>query len=187
MKSQFDIEAVLKAGKISSELEYERSMIADRKLRLLSKNSPKLKSIRKALREIIEQYEDENWSSTSSKTVLDWKESDLAELIAERERQFIQKRKNLIVAKLKKAELNQQHLMKLLGLTSKTHMSELMNGLSPFTLNHIVIIHRLFKIEFSDLIPTTLPQVTRIKIQSSIRELGNPKLKLSAEDFDLVC
>ena len=31
MKTQFDIEKVLEAGKLQNELEYERALIADRK------------------------------------------------------------------------------------------------------------------------------------------------------------
>ena len=65
-------------------------------------------------------------------------------------------------------------------------MSELMNGISPFTLNDLIIINRLFKIDLTDLIPTTLPQRQRIKIKKSIQKIGSEKIKLSKDDFDLV-
>ena len=114
------------------------------------------------------------------------RESDLAELIAEKERRFIQKRKALIKSRLKQAGLNQQHLMILLGHRSKTHMSELMNGIRPYTLNDLIIINRLFKIALSDLVPTTIPQSQRERIKKTIEEIGSPNIKLSAKDFDLV-
>ena len=158
MKTQFDIENALRSGKLQNELEYERALVADRKLRILCKENRKLIPIRKELRDIIERYENRYWSEESEISATRIKESDLAELIAEKERIFIQRRKGLIKSRLKQYGLNQQHLMILLGHRSKTHMSELMNGLSPFTLNDLIIINRLFKIDLSDLIPTTIPQ-----------------------------
>lgn len=185
MNTQFDIEKVLGSGKIQSELEYERALIADRKLRTLSKENTRLKPLRKKLRDLIEKYENKNWSSQSNIDEEKVHENDLAELIAEKERQFIQKRKELIRAKLKKTGITQQELGIILDHSSKTYMSELMNGLSPFTLNDLIIIHRLLKIELQYLIPTTLPQKQRLKIKSSIEKIGANKLKLSATDFDL--
>ena len=186
MKTQFDIEKVLEEGKLQDELDYERALIAERKLRVLCKENFRLKPVREKLRDLIEHYEDKNWSSKSGIDVAKIKESDLAELIAEKERQFIQKRKELIKKQLKKLELNQQHLMILLGHTSKTYMSELMNGISPFTLNDLIVINRLLKIDLTDLIPTTIPQKQRVKIKKSIQIIGTNKIKLSADDFDLV-
>ena len=65
-------------------------------------------------------------------------------------------------------------------------MSELINGVSPFVMKDIVVIHRLLNIDFSNLIPTFLPQKDRLKIKSSLEELDNPKLRLSSQDFELV-
>lgn len=42
---------------IQNELDFERALIADRKLRVLSKENPKFKTVRKKLRDLIEQYE----------------------------------------------------------------------------------------------------------------------------------
>lgn len=184
MKTQFDIESVLKTGKLKNELEYERALIADRKLRVLCKENSRLKPVRKQLRDIIENYEDKNWSSSEINDAK-LKESDLAELIAEKERQFIHRRKELIKKQLKKCGLNQQDLMTLLGHKSKTHMSELMNGISPFTLNDLIVINRLLKIDLADLIPTTLSHRRRSQIKKSIQVIGTKKVKLSSEDFDL--
>lgn len=185
MNTQFDIEKVLNSGKIRNELEYERALIADRKLRILCNQNTKLVPLRKNLRDLIEFYEKQHWSSESVISESRIKESDLAELIAEKERQFVQKRKRLIKRRLKESGLNQQQLMLLLGHKSKTYMSELMNGFSPFTLNDLIIINRLFKIDLVDLVPTTISQNQRAMIKKSIQEIGTNKIKLSAEDFNL--
>src|SRR5690606_32450598 len=101
MKTQLDISKLLEIGKIQNELDFERALIADRKLRVLSKEDSKNKVIRKKLRDLIEDYENKNWSTSSRTTDEKIRESDLAELIAEKERQFIQNRKELIRKKLK--------------------------------------------------------------------------------------
>lgn len=186
MKTQFDIEHILESGKLSSELEYERALIADRKLRVLSKENHRLKPVRKKLRDVIERYENKHWSKDAKIDGIKLAQSDLTELIAEKERQFIQRRKDLIREKLKKLGLNQQQLMLLLGHTSKTYMSELINGICPFTLNDLIIINRLLKIPLIDLVPTTIPQKQRTRIKKSIKAIGTNNIKLSAEDFDLV-
>jgi transcriptional regulator with XRE-family HTH domain len=185
MNTQFDIERIFSEGRISNELDYERALIADRKLRVLAKNNPKFRKVRSQLRDLIEYYEASNWVDTkiSQPKV---KESDLAELIAEKERVFIKRRKDLIKARIKDLGLTQQQLGILLGHKSKTYMSELMNGISPFTMNDLVIINRILKIGLTDLVPTTLSLPQRVRIKSTIKKLGNTKVKLSPEDFDMV-
>jgi hypothetical protein len=69
-------------GEILNELDLERAMIAERKLRVLAKENPKFKSARKKLRDLIEQYESKNWSADSNITDKKIQESDVAELIA---------------------------------------------------------------------------------------------------------
>jgi DNA gyrase/topoisomerase IV subunit A len=110
MRTQFDIERVLEFGKLRNELEYERALIADRKLRVLSKENYRLKPLRKTLRDLIEQYEDKNWSSNSEISEHQIRESDLAELIAEKERLFLKNRKELIKKKLKIKSITQHEL-----------------------------------------------------------------------------
>lgn len=61
MKTQFDISEIIERGEITNELDFERALIADRKLRVLSKEDPKFKSVRKKLRNLIEQYKNKNW------------------------------------------------------------------------------------------------------------------------------
>ena len=185
METQFDIENVLKSGKLKNELDYQRALIADRKLRVLGKENYRLKRLRSQLRDIIEQYENKNWSDDSNIDSKKIHESDLSELIAEKERLFIQKRKDLIKNELKKKNLTQQNLGLILGHKSKTYMSELMNGVSPFTLNDLIVINRLLKIDLTDLVPTTLSHIQRVAISRSIEKIGSEKLKLSMDDFDL--
>ena len=115
MKTQLDISKLLEIGKIQNELDFERALIADRKLRILSKEDSKYKTIRKSLRDLIETYENKNWSSDSIITNKHLKESDLAELIAEKERLFIKNRKELIKKRIKSINLTQQDLGEILG------------------------------------------------------------------------
>jgi transcriptional regulator with XRE-family HTH domain len=185
MKTQLDVSKLLETGKIKNELDFEKALIVERKLRVLSKEDSKYKVIRKKLRDLIEDYENKNWSADSKITDKKIRESDLAELIAEKERQFIQNRKELIRKKLKHLNLTQQNLGEVLGHRSKSYMSELMNGISPFSLKDLIIINRLLKIDLTDLVPTFLPQSDRVKIRTSIQKLDNPKLKLSKDDFAL--
>ena len=185
MNTQFNIEEILELGEIQNALDFERALIADRKLRVLSKENPKYKTLRRKLRDLIEDYESKNWSSASRITDKKLKESDIAEAIAEKERQFIEIRKELIKSKLKRLNVTQQDFGKILGHKSKSYMSELMNGINPFSLRDLIIINRLLKIDLTDLVPTFLPQTDRNKIKSSIEKLENPKLKLSQDDFAL--
>lgn len=183
MKTQFDISELIENGKILNELDFERAMIADRKLRVLSKENPKFKAVRKKLRDLIEQYENQNWSTESNISDKKIRESDVAELIAEKERLFIQRRKELIRKKLKNLNLTQQDFGKVLGHQSKSYISELINGVSPFSLKDLIVINKILKINLTDLVPTFLPQSDRVKIRTTIKKLDNPKLKLSKDDL----
>lgn len=183
MKTLLDISHLIDAGKIQNELDFERALIADRKLRVLSKENPKFKPVRKKLRDLIEQYENQNWSAETKISDKKLRESDVAELIAEKERLFIQRRKELIRKKLKNLNLTQQDFGKILGHNNKSYISELMNGVSPFSLKDMIIINRLLKIDLTDLVPTFLPQSDRVKIRTTIKKLDNPKLKLSKDDL----
>ncbi|SRR5690554_3175828 len=185
MKTQLDITKLLEIGKIQNELDLERALIADRKLRVLSKENPKYKAIRKKLRDLIEDYENKNWSSNSIITETKIQESDSAEVIAEKERLFIHNRKELIRKKLKHLNLTQQSLGTVLGHSSKSYMSELMNGVSPFSLKDLIVINRLLNIDLAYLVPTFLNQSDLEKITASIKKLDNPKLKLLKDDFEL--
>lgn len=86
MKLNFDIEEIIEKGIITKELDYERALIADRKLRILAKENPYFKSLRMKLRDIIEKYEDAEWSDIDKIDDNKLLESDNAELVAELER-----------------------------------------------------------------------------------------------------
>src|SRR5689334_7812846 len=101
----FDVNKVIKAGVLSSEVDYERAMIADRKLRLMAKEDPKYKPIRSSLRSIIAAYEKKHWKEESVVNKGKVSESDLAELAAERERNFLAKRKELIRERLRQLNM----------------------------------------------------------------------------------
>ena len=62
-------------------------------------------------------------------------------------------------------------------------MSELINGVSPFSLKDLIVINRILKIDLTDLVPIFLPQSDRVKIRTTIKKLDNPKLKLSKDDL----
>lgn len=186
MKAQFDIERLINRGEIKSELDFERALIAERKLRVLSKENPDLVPLREKLRELLEDYENKNWSLVSKADHEKLTQSDTAEIIAEQERLFLNKRKEIIKSKLKALELSQQDLGAILGHNSKSYISELINGIKPFSMKDLIVINRLLKIEFTDLIPAFLTFEDQLKIKTSIEKLANPRIKLSLEDFRIL-
>lgn len=183
MKTHFDIEKIVKSGLISNELDYERALIADRKLRLLANANLHFKNLRLKLRDLIEKYENSVWSDVDQIDQDKLLESDKFERIAESERLFIENRKQSIRKKLKALDLTQENLASILGHKSKTHMSELMNGIKPFTLKDLIIIHRLLKIEITLLVPVFLSKEDQTKVKDAIKKLDKPKLKITSEDL----
>lgn len=167
--------AILKKGYISNELELERAFIIERKLRLMISEDPKYKEIRKQLRSIIKEYETKNCSNDSIITEEKLKESDYAELLAEKERLFLAKRKEIIREKLVELNLNQQDLGKILN-HNKSYISELINGIYPFTRRDLMIIHRLLDIKIEDLIPITFSLEDINKIEKTMVQLGRKDL-----------
>ena len=73
--------------------------------------------------------------------------------------------------------MTQQDLGLILG-HPKSYMSELINGVSHFTLKDLVIIHRILRLNLNTLIPTYLQSETRDKVRESIKKLNKPKLEL---------
>ncbi len=178
MKTQLDLRSILKKGFLSNELELEQALILDRKLHLLIKENPELVQGRKQLRKIIRNYEELNWNSNSLITDNQIRESDIAEFIAEQERIFIETRKQVIKKELSKRDLTQQDLGTLLG-HNKTYTSELINGIIPFSMKDLIIIHHLFHIKLELLIPTILSQKDKIKVKTSIEKLNKPDLEFA--------
>lgn len=185
MKTHFDIEKLVENGSITNELDYERALIADRKLRLLSKESNHFKNLRLKLRDLIEQYENSEWIDVDNITEEKLLESAKSERIAEFERLFIETRKQEIRKKLKELDLTQENLAVILGHKSKTHMSELINGIKPFTLKDLVIINRLLKIDINTLVPIFLSKDDQMKVKEAVKSLDKPKIKLTSDDLAL--
>lgn len=182
MKDIFNITEVEALEKLENEYDLQKASLFDRKLRLLCKENPELKPIRKKLRSLIEEYEEREWSDLEKVSDEKVAESDKAEFVIEQERKFIAKRKEMIRKKLKEFDMNQQDLGTLLG-HPKNYMSELMNGVSQFTMKDLVVIHRVFGISLKSLIPVYLQSETREKISLNIERLNKPKLKLKKMDL----
>ena len=185
MKTHFDIDSIIKKGFIANELDYDRALIADRKLRLLAKESLHFKTLRSKLRSIIEKYESAEWNDVDKIDDKKLTESDKSEYIAEQERLFIEKRKQAIRQKIKEADLTQENLATILGHKSKTHMSELINGIKPFTLRDLIIINRLFSIDMDLLIPRFLSNKDQAAVKEALEKLDKPGVKLSCDDLVL--
>lgn len=62
-------------------------------------------------------------------------------------------------------------------------MSELINGIKPFTLRDLIIINRLLKIDMAKLVPVTLSVEDQNKVKDALIKLDNPKLSFSRNDF----
>lgn len=182
MKDIFSIKEVNNIERLENEYDLEKASLLERKLRLMIKDNADLKPIRKKLRELIEEYEEREWSEfdkiSDSKII----ESDKAEEIVNFEQKFIQKRKEAIRKKLKEYDMTQQDLGIILG-HPKSYMSELINGVSQFTLKDLVIIHRILGISLDILIPTFLQSETRNKVRESLMKLNKPKLRLRKKEL----
>ena len=176
---------ILQKGFISNELELENALMFDRKLRLMVKENPELTANRNQLRIIIKEYEKSNWSSQSIISDKQIAESDSAEIDIELKQKFIHKRKETIKKKLTELGMNQQDLGVILG-HSKSYISELMNGISPFNLKDLIVIHNLFEIKLENLILTTIPQKESSRIKTSLLKLNRTKVKLEKIKLELV-
>lgn len=185
MSSNFNINTIIKNGVITNQLDYERALDADKKLRLLAKSDSSMKTLRSRLRDIIEVFEKKHWSDENTVTDEQMMESDVAESITEQEQLFYRRRKEIIIKKIKKIGITQQEFGIILGHKSKSYTSELMNGICPFTISDLVLINQLLKIKFADLIPTFIEAEEKKKISISIKRI-KPNLKLSSTDFSLV-
>jgi len=181
---KFSIQNIQKILSLNSELEYEQATSLYLKLRVLVKNDKSYEPIRSHLRGLIKKYEQGHWTDEDSITENRIKESDLAEDLVQAENEFYQKRKELIKTKLKEAGLNQNDLAKILG-HRKGYMSELINGLRPFSKEDIVVINRLFKIKFENLIPALIKQERALHIKKTLKSLSNNKIRLTKKDVGL--
>lgn len=182
--NKLSIHNIQKVELLTSELEYEKATSIYLKLRVLIKEDKTYKPIRDHLRYLIKKYEQDNLSDENSITDNQIKENDIAESLVQAENEFYNKRKILIKEKLKSYGLNQNDLAKILG-HGKGYMSELINGLRPFSKEDIIVINRLLKIKLDDLIPTFIKQEKALHIRKTLNSLSNNKIKLTNKDFDL--
>lgn len=177
MKDILKIKDVATIKKLDNEYDLQRASLLERKLRLMIDENPDLKPIRKKLRDLIKAYEDSVWSDFDTITDSQVEASDKAEKIVELERKFVQRRKENIRKKLKEYDMTQQDLGMLLG-HPKSYMSELINGVSQFTLKDLIIIYQILGVNLNILIPTYLQPAIRDRVNASIKKLNKPKLEL---------
>jgi plasmid maintenance system antidote protein VapI len=182
MKDITNINDIANIKSLDNEYDLQKASLLERKLRLMIGENPGLKPIRIKLRELIAEYESRMWSDIEKITESQVNESDNAQGFIEFEHRFIMNRKESIRKKLKEYEMTQQDLGLILG-HPKSYMSELINGVSQFTMKDLVIIHRIFGIDLKVLIPTYLQFETRDKIRESVRKLNKPKLRLSKTEL----
>jgi antitoxin component HigA of HigAB toxin-antitoxin module len=176
---RISIDNILKVKLLQNELEHERATSLFLRLRIQIKVNHEYQPIREHLKNLILQYEGEHWSEKKDISDELVKESDQAELIVQKENEFYYERKKLIKKHLKKAGLNQNDLAAILG-HRKSYMSELINGLRPFSKEDSIILNRLFKLKLDDLIPTFINQDKVSHINDTLKALNKGELKLSA-------
>ncbi|MEX1193043.1 MAG: hypothetical protein WEA99_13830 [Brumimicrobium sp.] len=174
---KFTLNNILKIVSINNEFELEQATAFYNKLRLLIKEDVSLKPLRQHLADLIEAYEDEHWSDEEKISDKQITESDQTMKMIAYQNAFVQKRKKLIMSALKKNDLIQNDLAKILG-HRKSYMSELMNGVRPFSQNDIVILNRILDLQFKDLIPPIIKEKDAIRIRMEIRKLNKSNLKL---------
>ena len=102
MKEIKDIKEIENIERIENEYDLQKASLLDRKLRLMIKENPDLKPIRKKIRDLIAEYENKKWSDFENITDSQIEESDKAEEIIDYEQKFNEKKaseknsKNLI-------------------------------------------------------------------------------------------
>jgi hypothetical protein len=181
---EFDLNAILAAGTIASELEYQRAKMADRSLLLMSESDPSLNDIRDSLWKLIIQYETVHWSDFDSVTDEQIVESDVAEELASAELEFVAHRRKLILEKLKNLNLKQNDLATLLS-HNKSYTSELLNGIRAFSNRDLILIHKLLKIDLEDLLITTLSEEMKQKVNTAIGQIAAKNVKAKWEELTL--
>jgi len=182
MKDLIDIREIDNIEQLDNEYDLQKALLLDRKLRLMVKEDPDLKPLNDKLIELIQDYEEKNWSDSEKISEKQFDEAETAEQLVEIERKFIAQRKEVIRKKLKSYDMNQTDLAILLG-HKKSYMSELINGVSQFSMKDLVIIHRVLRINLTKLIPTYLQNETGERVKQTITRLNKPKLRLSKKDL----
>ena len=179
-----EINNILKLDKLSSELEYEKAISIYGRLRWMVQEDKSLIPVKQHLRTLIKKYEETHWEDETKISAEQVKESDIAEKIVHSENEFIHKRKELIRKKLKENGISQKDLAKILG-HRPNYMSELINGVRPFSRDDLIVLHRLFDIDLKDLIPPFLKTEVTNHIKQTIQELKRKKAKIKLRLTDL--
>ena len=178
MKELVNIREIENIRQLDNEYDLQKALLLDRKLRLMVKEDVSLKPIHDRLFRLIQDYEEKNWRKSEDISETQFDEAEIAEQIVEIEQKFIAQRREVIRKKLKNYDMTQTDLGVLLG-HKKSYMSELMNGVSQFSMKDLVIIHRVLRIDLAKLIPTYLQHTTREQVKRSIAQLNKPKLNLN--------
>ncbi len=179
---KFELNNILKIKEISNEIELEKATSIFLILRKSKGDFPDYPGIMQHLQKLILEYEQEHWTDEKKITDEQIDGSDLAEAMQRAENEFNYKRKELIRSKLRGSGLNQNDLARILG-HRKGYMSELMNGLRPFSKEDLVIINKLLNIDYTDLVPPFIKQEKANRIIKILNDIPKSKLKLNAEDF----
>lgn len=182
MKDLTNIRDIANIQQLDNEYDLQKALLLDRKLRQLVKENPDLKPIHDKLFKMIQDYEEKSWSVSDKIQDSQFEEAETAEQLVEIERKFISHRKEVIRKKLKSYDMNQTDLAILLG-HKKSYMSELINGVSQFSMKDLIIIHRVLRIDLVKLIPTYLQNETRERVNQIITQLNKPKLRLRKKDL----
>ena len=182
---RLEIDNILKIDELNSELEFERATLIHGKLRWMIKEDSSLEPIGQHLKVLIERYEKAHWNDDLEITEEQIQESDIAEKFVSAESTFIQKRKELLKLKIKENDIAQKDLAKILG-HRPNYMSELMNGIRPFSRDDIVVINRLFEIDFKYLIPPFLKKEVTNHVKITLGELKNNNIGLRIKDLEVV-
>jgi antitoxin component HigA of HigAB toxin-antitoxin module len=182
---KFEIDNILQIVELSDEFEFEKANALQLKLRWIVKEDESLKPLRDHLRSLIRSYEDKHWANSDSVTEEKLNENTRAEMLVSAESRFISERKELIKSKLKDYGLLQTDLAKILGHRNN-YMSELINGIRPFSKDDIVIIHRLLKIKLDKLISPFVKEDVARHVRVTLQGLKKSKVKLSKKDLDFI-
>ncbi|SMO33215.1 hypothetical protein SAMN06265379_10180 [Saccharicrinis carchari] len=184
MKDLIDFREIENIQQLDNEYDLQKALLLDRKLRILAKENVDLKPLHDKLFQLIQDYEERSWSDSDNITDKQFDDAETAEQLVEIEQRFIAQRKEAIRKKLKIYDMNQTDLAILLG-HKKSYMSELINGVTQFSMKDLVIIHRVLRIDLTKLIPTYLQNETRERVKKSISQLNKPKLRLGKKDLML--
>ncbi len=182
MKNIADIREIDQIEEIKTEYDLEKASLLSRKLRWMIKEDPTLRPVLDKLLDLMYAYENKHWRDDNKITDEQIKESDNAEEVINKEIEFHNRRKEVIRKKLKEYDMTQQDLGQLLG-HSKSYISELVNGVSNFSIKDLIIIHRIFKISFDTLIPTFIESDTQEQLNSNIKRLNKHNSKLGKVDL----